>query len=163
MPPTSTSQTPSSTHARNTQQQSTQGTQIPSGECLERIASAIESQTPLLERVASALEAIAIAQTSLAPAPNIQKSLSSYMSFDWNSIGAKVVRHDQYGATLVWWNGNLFTRRNGAGVKGPAIWFSRAIGKDGENVSYEKLISFKAVKKADPEPLDSRIIQEIKR
>jgi hypothetical protein len=60
---------------------------------------------------------------------------------------------DNDGAAVVSWRGNQFLRRSAQNKFKPAIWFSRAIGKDenGEN-RYERLISFKQMAEVEPLP-----------
>jgi hypothetical protein len=105
----------------------------------------------LLERIAQALETLARAG---APAePNYVKPLADYRGFAWESIGASVVQEDADGPTHVEWGGALWTRRSPANKFDPAIWFSRAAGKDSEgNVNYLRLITFKPVKEAEALP-----------
>jgi len=105
----------------------------------------------LLDRIAQALETLARAG---APAePNYIKPLSDYREFDWESIGASVVQQDADGPTHVEWGGALWTRRAPANKFNPAIWFSRAHGKDEEgNNRYLRLITFKPVSDAEPLP-----------
>lgn len=86
--------------------------------------------------------------------PNWQRSLKAYRNFDWAQIGATVVQSDEHGATLVAWMGHIYTRRSGENKKyGAAVWFSRANGStdDGET-AYARLITFKALPKAEPLP-----------
>ena len=104
-----------------------------------------------LDRIALALETLARAG---APAePNYIKPLSDYREFDWESINASVVQQDADGPTHLEWGGALWTRRSPSNKFEPAIWYSRASGKDDEgNVSYLRLITFRQVKDADPIP-----------
>lgn len=89
---------------------------------------------------------------SQAP-PNWQRSLKAYPKFDWAAIGATVVRSDDHGATVVQWCGHAYIRRAGENKKfGACIWFSRAIGKDGDEAVYGRLITFKDLSHAEPLP-----------
>jgi hypothetical protein len=98
-------------------------------------------QMQALERIASTLE-------QLAPktAPNYQKPLEEFRSFDWASINASVERSDQYGAAIVNWKGYQFVRRSPSNKFGEAIWFSRCVGKDeADKNKYERLVTFKPI------------------
>ncbi len=105
----------------------------------------------LLERIALALETLARAG---APAePNYIKPLGDYREFDWESIGASVVQADADGPTHLEWGGALWTRRSPSNKFSPAIWYSRASGKDEEgNNKYLRLITFRPVGDAEPVP-----------
>lgn len=83
------------------------------------------------------------------PSPNYYKSLSDYASFDWSTIGAKVVDDDDDGPTHVEWNDRIFQRRSGNPTFGAVIYYSRAVGKDAAGVNkYERLITFKTTGEA---------------
>jgi DdrB-like protein len=103
----------------------------------QRLMEMLNYQTSLLERIAIALE------TNQA-APNYQADLKDFHTFDWHSIGVEVERSDAQGAAIVPWRGLRFVRRSASNKFQPAIWFSRAVGKDelGNN-RYERLITFK--------------------
>lgn len=98
----------------------------------------------------------AMGRAMKSEAPNYQRPLSAYRIFDWASIGAVVLDSDAVGPSRVEYLGHHFTRRNGAGKFGEAIWFSRPQGKneDGSN-KYARLITFKDYSEA--EELDGRI------
>lgn len=101
-----------------------------------------------LSRIADSLEVIA--QANLQE-PNYTKDISEYKGFDWNSIGATVIKEDRDGPTHVEWGSALWLRRSPSNKYGPAIWFSRAAGKDAEgNNKYLKLITFKEISNVDP-------------
>jgi hypothetical protein len=61
-----------------------------------------------LQGLESHLRQIALSSN---PAPNYQRPLNEYPTFDWPSIGATVLNRDDDGATAVEWNGQVFTRR----------------------------------------------------
>jgi hypothetical protein len=88
-------------------------------------------------------------------APNYQKNLQHFETFDWASISATVEQRDRDGVAVVTWRGSQYLRRSAQNKFRPAIWFSRAIGKDeqGEN-QYERLITFKD---AEVEPLPEKV------
>ena len=96
----------------------------------------------LLERIATALERIAPAES----APNLSYDLSEFNNFDWEAIGAKVEIKDQYGPAVVIWGGNRFIRRSPEKYD-PAIFYSRCIGKENNRNLYERLITFKELSK----------------
>ena len=101
-----------------------------------------------LEEIESHLRQIAISNN---PAPNYQRPLSEYPTFDWSSIGATVLGEDGDGATSVEWSGQVFTRRSPSNRFSEAIWFSRCVGKDLDgNNKYVRLISFKTPAEAAP-------------
>lgn len=110
-----------------------------------------------LERLADAVERLTPINTV---APNLQRPLEGFASFDWSSIGATVERSDVYGAAIVSWRGQQFVRRAPSNRYGEAIWFSRCTGKDenGNNV-YEKLVTFKPVSLVEVEPVPERVSQ----
>ncbi len=113
------------------------------------------SLTPFLERIAISLEDIAahLARAGAPQEPNYVKPLSEYRGFDWSAIEAAVVQQDADGPTHLEWGGFLWTRRSPANKFDPAIWYSRAHGRDAEgNVSYLRLITFKPFKEADRVP-----------
>lgn len=84
-------------------------------------------------------------------------SLEEFHGFDWSSIGAEIYARDSDGVSIVQFRGQRYTRRSAANKFEPAVWFSRATGKDaaGEN-QYEKLITFKAIPQADPLPAKTK-------
>jgi hypothetical protein len=112
-------------------------------------------QMVALECIASAIQQLVPVNTA---APNYQRPLETFTSFDWESINATVERSDQYGAAIVSWRGLQFVRRSPSNKFGEAVWFSRCTGKgeDGEN-KYERLISFKAVSKVEVEPVPEKV------
>lgn len=104
------------------------------------------------------LERIADANTSSAP--NYQRRLEEFGTFDWSTIGALVLEHDGDGPAAVEWRGRRYTRRAPQNKFDPAIWFSRAAGKDEDGtVHYDRLITFK--NQAEPEPLPAKAKQAV--
>jgi len=103
-----------------------------------------------LERIATALEAWLAAQAPATP-PDHVRNITDFATFDWSTIGAYVIESDQYGPSLVEHKGKTYKRRSPENKYDPAIWFSRAAGKDedGSNL-YERLITFKEFKPAEP-------------
>ena len=82
-----------------------------------------------LEGVESHLRQIAVSSN---PAPNYQRHLSEYPTFDWPSIGATVLNRDGDGAAAVEWNDQVFTRRSPSNKYDTAVWFSRHLGQDSD-------------------------------
>lgn len=111
----------------------------------------IETVIGLLSRIAIALESQVRALGPIEP--NLVRPLSEYASFDWSSIGARVVQSDPSGPTHVEHDGALYTRRSPQNKYGAAIWFSRSVGRDEEGgAQYIRLITFKPLGDADPLP-----------
>jgi DdrB-like protein len=101
-----------------------------------------------LQSIESHLRQIAVSSN---PAPNYQRPLSEYPTFDWSSIGAIVLNRDGDGATSVEWNGQVFTRRSPSNKFQEAVWFSRHLGQDSDgNKRYARLISFRDLSDAEP-------------
>jgi len=117
----------------------------------------LHKQVQATERLAAAVERIAPTKQQ---APNYQKPLEQFNRFDWEEIGATVEKRDQYGAAVVTWNGQQFTRRSPSNKYGEAIFFSRCVGKDdkGENL-YERLITFKPLSKIEAEPIPDKVLR----
>ena len=64
--------------------------------------------------------------------PNFQRALPEYPTFDWETIGAEIVKWDRHGATVVKWQGLEFFRRRHTDYDA-SIWFSRYTGQKDEN------------------------------
>ena len=109
------------------------------------------SQTKQLARVADALEIIA--RNTAPEAPNYQRPIGEYASFDWDSIGAEITDRDDDGPTVVSWGDFTWLRRSPQNKFAEAIWFSRPIGKNADGqVRYARLITFKTASEAEPIP-----------
>jgi hypothetical protein len=101
-----------------------------------------------LQGLESHLRQIALSSN---PAPNYQRPLNEYPTFDWPSIGATVLNRDGDGAMSVEWNGQVFTRRSPSNKFDAAVWFSRHLGQDADgNKRYARLISFRDLSDAEP-------------
>jgi len=74
--------------------------------------------------------------------PGFKYPLKAWPDFDWRSINAIIVERDADGVALVRWGGDLYARRSEASVKGKDIWYSRAIGRDGNTNVYATLAKF---------------------
>jgi hypothetical protein len=81
-----------------------------------KLGQRISEQNEILRMIAASLQGIESHLRQIAvssnPAPNYQRALSEYPTFDWTSIGATVLSRDDDGATTVEWNGQIFTRRS---------------------------------------------------
>src|SRR5215510_8389216 len=96
----------------------------------------IGEQNGILRTIAASLRSIESHLRQMAvssnPAPNYQRPLSEYPTFDWPSIGATVLNQDDDGATSVEWSGQVFTRRSPNNKFDAAVWFSRHLGQDSD-------------------------------
>lgn len=104
----------------------------------------------LLARILDQLETISSSHE--IKAPQLCKPLKEFKNFDWQSIGAKILQSDRFGAAVVEWRSREYIRRSPENKFGTAIFFSRSIGIDqntGKN-SYERLITFKEIANAEP-------------
>src|SRR5215510_172431 len=115
----------------------------------------IGEQNGILRTIAASLRSIESHLCQMAvssnPAPNYQRPLSEYPTFDWPSIGATVLNQDGDGAMSVEWNGQVFTRRSPSNKFDAAVWFSRHLGQDSDgNKRYARLITFRALNDAEP-------------
>lgn len=113
---------------------------------------AIELTSEMLRqftRIADALERMA--NGGEPTAPDMRRPIEDYRTFDWSGMGASVINADKDGPTHIEYAGTIWTRRSPSNKFDPAIWFSRAAGKDDEgNVKYLRLITFASIKGADP-------------
>lgn len=111
----------------------------------------VATQTDILQDIAHSLRQLAQAQ--MPAAPNYQRPLADFPTFDWASIGAEPILEDRDGVAEVGWNGQTFKRRSAQNKFAPAIWFNRSDGKDADgNVKYVRLITFKAPTEAEVLP-----------
>lgn len=111
-----------------------------------------------LERIADALDRMAIA--SAPAAPDYRRSLAEYPGFDWSTIGAQVIAGDEFGPTTLEQGGYQYTRRSPQNKFGEAIWYSRPLGRDAEGkVKYARLITF--TKPAEAEPVPGRVARAV--
>ncbi|NBD35997.1 MAG: hypothetical protein GVY30_08350 [Chloroflexi bacterium] len=110
-----------------------------------------------LERVNTTLQAVAETTAIIAKSlvnghghgngpnvgPNFQRALPEYPTFEWETIGAEIVKWDRHGATVVKWQGLEFFRRRHTDYDA-SIWFSRYTGQKDENDRkvYARLITF---------------------
>ena len=120
-----------------------------------KLGQRISEQNEIFRGIAASLEGIESHLRQMAissnPAPNYQRPLSEYPTFDWSSIGATVLNRDGDGVTAVEWNGQVFMRRSPSNRFDGAVWYSRHLGKDSDgNMRYARLISFKALSDAEP-------------
>lgn len=112
--------------------------------------------TRIVEVLAGIEQSLKVIAGALAKAPNIQKPITDYPDFDWASIGARLLRRDADGASVVEHNGRIYKRRSPDNKYEACIWFSRCTGKDSDGTNhYETLISFEFVRD-DVEPLGQK-------
>lgn len=118
-------------------------------------------ETALLAVLASIDQRLeALVDAGATTAPNYQRRLADFTSFNWPAIGATVLEADEFGPAAVEWRGMRYTRRSPQNKFDAAIWFSRAAGKDEDGtVRYERLITFK--EQAEPEPLSRKMVDEL--
>jgi hypothetical protein len=120
-----------------------------------KLGQRLSEQNEILRVIAASLQGVEshLRQMALSsnPAPNYQRPLSEYPTFDWSSIGAIVLNRDDDGVTAVEWNGQVFTRRSPSNKFAEAVWFSRHLGQDSDgNKRYARLITFRALSDAEP-------------
>jgi len=120
-----------------------------------KLGQRISEQNEILRMIAASLQGVESHLRQMAvfsnTAPNYQRPLSEYPTFDWSSISATVLNRDEDGATSVEWNGQVFTRRSPSNKFDAAVWFSRHLGQDSDgNKRYVRLISFRALNDAEP-------------
>jgi ssDNA-binding DdrB-like protein len=116
-----------------------------------KLGQRLSEQNEILRAIAASLQGVESHLRQMAvssnPAPNYQRHLSEYPSFDWSSIGATVLNRDGDGVTAVEWNGQRSPNNKFA----EAVWFSRHLGQDSDgNKRYARLIAFKALSDAEP-------------
>jgi len=117
----------------------------------EKLLKALAANTRQLQRIADALEIIALAH--VPKAPNYIRPITEYQTFDWDTLGAEVLVRDEFGVAQVKWGGYVWTRRAPQNKFGEAVWFSRPEGKSADgNVKYARLITFKSQSEAEPVP-----------
>jgi hypothetical protein len=101
----------------------------------------ISEQNELLRMIAESLRGVETHLRQIAassnPAPNYQRLLSEYPTFDWTSIGATVLNRDGDGVTAVEWNGQVFMRRSPSNKFDAAVWFSRHLGQDSDGCDWK--------------------------
>jgi hypothetical protein len=94
-----------------------------------KLGQRIAEQTEILRMIAASLQGVEAHLRQMAvssnTAPNYQRLLSEYPTFDWTSIGATALNRDVDGVTSIEWNGQVFTRRSPSNKSQCAIWFSR--------------------------------------
>jgi DdrB-like protein len=120
-----------------------------------KLGRRMSEQNEILRMIAASLQGVESHLRQMAvssnTAPNYQRPLSEYPTFDWSSINATVLNWDDDGATSVEWNGQVFTRRSPSNKFDAAVWFSRHLGQDSDgNKRYARLISFRALNDAEP-------------
>lgn len=122
---------------------------------VDQLVTVLTQLTINTDRIANALERMAPQTTA---APNYQRPLEEFPNFDWESIGAEVVKSDRYGAGVVIWQGKQFVRRSPENEFGASVWFARCMGKDesGRN-KYERLITFSPIQERKVKPVSREV------
>jgi hypothetical protein len=126
----------------------------------EQLINHTEATNRLLSVIATSLKAIEHSLTTLeqsqAPlSPNYRRRYREYSSFNWQSIGAKIVATDTHGAAEVEWSGHRFDRTTGEKFNEKFIIFSRPTPEWTQtNKTYHTLIKFADYNKTplDPQP-----------
>jgi len=137
---------PAPTHIRfNKRQGGTMADTDHTEKLIVTLGNRISEQSRIFQMIAASLQGIESNLRQIAissnPAPNYQRSLSEFTTFDWHLIGATVLNRDDDGVTAVEWNGQVFTRRSPNNRFTEAVWFSRCVGKDPDgNNRYVRLI-----------------------
>ena len=110
----------------------------------ENHAELVAAVDRLTQVIGAAAAAQAAGDIDPDDAPEIEMPLERFHNFDWATIGAQVLAEDEYGPAIISYGGKAFKRRSPDNQFDPAIWFSRAVGKDdaGKN-KYVRLITFK--------------------
>jgi hypothetical protein len=100
----------------------------------------------LLGNIAASLERLSAGEQDPEAVPEWTYPIENFATFNWQLHDITILATDDDGPTLVQWNGKTFKRRNPENAYGPAIWFSRCVGKsaDGKN-EYAKLLIFKTM------------------
>jgi DdrB-like protein len=121
----------------------------------DQLITVLTQLTINTDRIANALERMAPQTTA---APSYQRPLDEFPTFDWESIGAEVVKSDRYGAGVVIWQGKQFVRRSPENEFGASVWFARCVGKDeqGRN-KYERLITFSPIQERKVKPVSREV------
>lgn len=113
-------------------------------------------QELVLTRLTSIAESLAqMAAANLPAEPNYRFPFKEFFTFDWGRIGARVVQGDEYGPSVIEWNGHANWTRRYAAAKGgrPAsIWYSRAMAAEDADsgVQWYTLITFRDMATAEP-------------
>lgn len=62
------------------------------------------------KKVAQMHEVMLMLLETFKAEPIFQRHLDEYLDFDWSQIGARVIARDEWGATIVEWNGHQWKR-----------------------------------------------------
>ena len=90
-------------------------------------------------RMADALERLSAPDQSR---PKHVKPLSDYAEFNWDTIGASIIKSDRYGAAVIECGGQLYYRRSKSDF-GEDVWYSYGLGADEQGKKrYATLIKF---------------------
>ena len=90
-------------------------------------------------RMADALERLSAPDQSR---PKHVKPLSDYAEFNWDTIGASIIKSDRCGAAVIEHGGQLYYRRSKSDF-GEDVWYSYGLGADEQGKKrYATLIKF---------------------
>ena len=106
---------------------------------LEQLGDILSGVIEKLSRIDTGMQLLIEA---FKPGPEHWRQIQEYPEFDWSAIGAEVMELDEWGATIVSWNGKVWKRRAPENEYGEAIWFSRCVGKENNKNIYATLIKF---------------------
>ena len=126
------------------------------------IEQLLQQQNQLLSELIVTLREL---KPQAPPSLNMQFPIEEFADFDWAQIGARVVKYDDDGPTVVERDGHQYRRRSPQNKFAPAVWFSRCTGKDdqGNANAYEKLVSFVEIKDDQVDPISAKAKQAINR
>lgn len=123
---------------------------------IQELKEMVQAQSDLIKKMSYKLKDIHQALDQLIN-PNYRRPLADFAGFDWQSIGAIIIKQDQDGPAEIQCGHFRYTRRSGSGKFGKAIWFSRCIGQNEQGKLYARLITFKDINEA--EELDGKVSQ----
>lgn len=136
-----------------------------------QLITAMADQTAALNRMADLMFGFLLhfapEQARKLGAPNYQRRLEEYASFDWSSIGATVVALDKDGATEVEQNGNVYRRYRSSDddPKGIDIRFRRVAAgtPEGGDMVWVTLIKFADPRdRKAPRPLKGDVAERVR-
>jgi hypothetical protein len=126
----------------------------------ENIESRLRWMSESLNSISSAIDNISMPDfdaeaTEYALFPGFTQDVSMYRDFDWEAIGAKVVKTDRDGATAVLYKGNIFKRGANLDPKHISIHYT-VTGQP----QAKGLIRFKDMELEDIKPFENTIGQK---
>jgi hypothetical protein len=121
----------------------------------DQIITELKAQKGLLADISKQLQMM----LATGPGPAYRRPLADYHTNWCTDISAHIISKDPRGPNEVAWGGHRWKRRTASGKFGKAIWFSRATGKNGDDTSYTRLITFKDLD--PPEPMHPEVVAAI--